>query len=92
MEKEEQDPPQYNKNKSVADMTPEERLRSLQAFAEEKKYIQPGGPELTPYNAISGGDGGFNSAGNLLLVLGFVFDVGRSSSAVHGKARRPSSK
>jgi hypothetical protein len=57
-------PPQYStatgRHKSVAEMTPEERLSSLQAFAEEQKYIQPGGGEILPYNSTSN-EGGFNS-------------------------------
>ncbi|TKA79335.1 hypothetical protein B0A55_03451 [Friedmanniomyces simplex] len=44
----------------AADMTTEERLASMREFAEEQKYIQPGGGEIIPASS-STSDGGFNS-------------------------------
>lgn len=48
------------KVKHLEDMTPEERLRSLQEFAEEQKYIKPGGGEILPAGSSTNA-GGFNS-------------------------------
>ncbi|EMD00227.1 hypothetical protein BAUCODRAFT_369939 [Baudoinia panamericana UAMH 10762] len=36
------DPPSYRKHSTLEEMTPEERLRSLQEYAEGKKYVTPG--------------------------------------------------
>jgi hypothetical protein len=40
--------------KSVNEMTPEECLRSLQEFAEEQRYVQPGEQGTLPSNRIAG--------------------------------------
>lgn len=46
-------------DRRIEDMTPEERLASMRAFAEEQKFIQPGGGELLP--PTTGNDGGYNT-------------------------------
>lgn len=40
--------------KYVSEMTSEERLASLQEWAEEKRYVQPGDGGTLPWNGISG--------------------------------------
>ena len=42
------------RHKSVDEMTDEERLESMRAFAEEKKYVTPGSGGTIQYTGIGG--------------------------------------
>jgi len=87
-------------NLRAEEMTEEERLASMRAFAEEQKYIQPGGGEITPATS-STNEGGFNTVifgnplqgGSFSLKMGPAYEghLGHSEWKPPEKERRSSS-
>lgn len=47
-------PPSYTSAKAVDQMTPADRLKSLEEFAKSKETVRPGEDGTLPYNSVGG--------------------------------------